>query len=593
MIDNDLRTITIPEGVKHLGVENDDEVLGLRFRMPKEYDGIDLSSFDIRVKYVNADGDGDVDTIQNKIVTADNIEFTWLVSKFAVASKGEVEFNVCLRKLSGSNVDKEFNTTPAKLPVLRGLMVEEQMKQKYPDIIEEWHQEILGQFSGQVDTTLKRAGLAADAAVTGKKISELSDTLNSKASKTELVTQRERINRIITSQDRVADMAELYDIRVGVDGLLYPNAGEAVREQLRYRYPYHGALPNNTDLNSINYNGFWFIQGSGTYENLPESNRGGLFMVYYNDIYRWYQVYYSAANGKAYWRNYNAKWNPWVRLLNNTDLASIDALSEYSIEKVNDETVDIYRPGENGFIQYRFGRHVDTSINLDTWRLQYIYMCDKNKSILHTVSSIGFDVEGVVLLSGEGDHIGGCHGDEQYTGYFLFVDGKQYTFDNITNMSCRDIRIIVNSNLTHANTKDVCMTRNKQIIFDKNGVSIRCCWIPIEELNITSIRACMLSINKECFTHYYDSNVYLTPVEVSESTESSIVSTDTDIVDMHYIGGITAHHWFNCRGGDEANYGTIVQDYGTRVKSYFNCYDNTVVKSGDKLFAENNFDISY
>lgn len=232
VIDNDLRTIKIPEGVTHLGVECDDDVLGLEFQMPRTYNGIDLSTFDIRINYFNANGDGGADAIKNKTIVNDSITFTWFVSRFASAVKGDVEFNVCLKKLSGTTVVKEFNTTPAKLPILKGLETTERIKQEYPDILEEWHQEILGKFSGKIDKTLTKSGMAADSAETGKKLSEIASVANSKASSLEVNTERTRIDKIISGQTDINANSELVDIRVGFDGSTYGSAGSAVRTQI-------------------------------------------------------------------------------------------------------------------------------------------------------------------------------------------------------------------------------------------------------------------------------------------------------------------------------------------------------------------------
>ena len=56
IIDNDLRTIMIPPSITNLGVESDEDVLRLYFRMPKMYGEFDLSSFFIRINYINAEG---------------------------------------------------------------------------------------------------------------------------------------------------------------------------------------------------------------------------------------------------------------------------------------------------------------------------------------------------------------------------------------------------------------------------------------------------------------------------------------------------------------------------------------------------------
>lgn len=145
IINKNLRTITIPESVKNLGVESDDGVLRLQFTMPKTYGDIDLSAFNIRINYTNAAGEGDVYPVVDNAVAGDNITFSWLVGRFATKAKGNVKFNVCLRELDeAGEVDREFNTTPAMLPVLEGLETTGAVVQQNPDILEEMQSQLAG-----------------------------------------------------------------------------------------------------------------------------------------------------------------------------------------------------------------------------------------------------------------------------------------------------------------------------------------------------------------------------------------------------------------------------------------------------------------
>lgn len=143
IISNDLRTITIPPTVRILGVESDDEVLRLSFKMSRYIGDIDLSEFSIRVNYLNAQGKSDAYTVSDAAVDEDNITFTWLVGPTATRYKGDTKFNVCLVLLDADGyVDKEFNTTPASLKVLEGLEVDESIVEEYSDILEQWRREL-------------------------------------------------------------------------------------------------------------------------------------------------------------------------------------------------------------------------------------------------------------------------------------------------------------------------------------------------------------------------------------------------------------------------------------------------------------------
>ena len=57
VIDEDLRIIAIPERGVVLGVEGDKDANRIRFRMNKTWRGYDMSKFDLRINYQNANGD--------------------------------------------------------------------------------------------------------------------------------------------------------------------------------------------------------------------------------------------------------------------------------------------------------------------------------------------------------------------------------------------------------------------------------------------------------------------------------------------------------------------------------------------------------
>lgn len=159
IIDNDLRTITVPAGIKLLGVESDDDVNRLNFQMPKQYGEFDLSQFDIRINYMNAKNEGDVYAVEDKQIVEDKIEFSWLVGRNAVAYKGDTQFIVCLKKSDAQGiVQQEFNTTVAKLPVLQGLETTERVVQENPDIIEQ----ILKKIDGLTEITPEDIAQAVD-----------------------------------------------------------------------------------------------------------------------------------------------------------------------------------------------------------------------------------------------------------------------------------------------------------------------------------------------------------------------------------------------------------------------------------------------
>lgn len=150
IIDNYRRTINIPKGVTNLGVEHDDEVLRLNFKMPRYLDDTDLSQFTIRINYMNANAETDVYYVDDKFVTTNYITFSWLVGPNATAYKGTTSFIVCMVDSTddaadnGGLIDREFNTTIASLPVFEGLEVDNGIFYQYSDLITQWRSQLFG-----------------------------------------------------------------------------------------------------------------------------------------------------------------------------------------------------------------------------------------------------------------------------------------------------------------------------------------------------------------------------------------------------------------------------------------------------------------
>ena len=146
LIDFDSRVIKIPNNVSTIGVESDDDVLRLHFSMPRYYHGTDMSEFRIRINYLNAKNEGDLYEVTDPTIDEESVSFDWVVGRHACAAKGNVVFNVCLRKLEGvdQEVVREFNTTVAILPVLRGLETDEAVYEETYDILEQWKLDLFG-----------------------------------------------------------------------------------------------------------------------------------------------------------------------------------------------------------------------------------------------------------------------------------------------------------------------------------------------------------------------------------------------------------------------------------------------------------------
>lgn len=220
VIDHDFRTIEIPSNKKLLGVTSDSRVNILRFIAPRYYNGIDLSLFDFRINYMNANGEGDLYVVQNPVIGDDYIQFNWVVGHHACLYNGDVSFIVCAKLfLEGSDppvIAREYNTAVHKLPVINGLEVEEIVYEANYDIIdqflkninkadqiEEWYQTIVAD-TELVETYKNQAAESESAAA-------VSSVLAQSAS-TEAVGIMNNLKRFLIMSNTVSSMpVEIFD----------------------------------------------------------------------------------------------------------------------------------------------------------------------------------------------------------------------------------------------------------------------------------------------------------------------------------------------------------------------------------------------
>lgn len=145
VIDHYTRSIIIPSGIKSLGVENDDAVLRLNFRMPRYLGTVDLHKFNIYINYINAQGKDDVYDVDDATVVGDDVTFSWLVGPTATAYIGTTSFNVRMVIVDSDAVIKqEYNTAIAKLQVLQGLKCNKRAVSKYSDLLAQWERKLFG-----------------------------------------------------------------------------------------------------------------------------------------------------------------------------------------------------------------------------------------------------------------------------------------------------------------------------------------------------------------------------------------------------------------------------------------------------------------
>lgn len=135
-INQENRTITVPESERIFGVSHDGNTERKHFRCPKIVgDNIDLSTMHLYINYQNANGQKYPYLVEDIRTDGDYITFSWLIGPDVVAYKGQIKFIVCAKK--GDGTIPEWNTTIAEGTVLEGLEATDEVVERNPDIIEQ------------------------------------------------------------------------------------------------------------------------------------------------------------------------------------------------------------------------------------------------------------------------------------------------------------------------------------------------------------------------------------------------------------------------------------------------------------------------
>lgn len=146
VVDHDFRTIHIPPNKKLLGVTSDERVNTLHFKLPRYYGTLDLTPFEFRINYLNANGEGDIYIVTGADYDNEYIVFDWSVGRHACMYNGEVSFIICARTYRENTdppvIDREYNTAIHRLTVELGIEVDEPVYTANYDLIEQILREI-------------------------------------------------------------------------------------------------------------------------------------------------------------------------------------------------------------------------------------------------------------------------------------------------------------------------------------------------------------------------------------------------------------------------------------------------------------------
>ena len=138
-IDSD-RNVTVPEELRRIAVQFDNNMETVTFDCPRYWDGIDMSKMKVYINYLTKSNVRGMYWAEKVTVDPQDdtiMHFDWLITRNVTLVKGQISFLVCIRK-----VDKEGNESNhwnselnQQMYVSEGLECEESVLEAYPDII--------------------------------------------------------------------------------------------------------------------------------------------------------------------------------------------------------------------------------------------------------------------------------------------------------------------------------------------------------------------------------------------------------------------------------------------------------------------------
>ena len=136
IIDSDLRTILSSKRGNIIGAQGDHNVNRINFKVLRYYNGIDLSTFVIKINYITPDGTHGFYVINDLLIGDDYMLFTWLVSSNVTMNIGEVSFVVKMVQQESPDVYNVFSTAVSKGVVVPSIMMDHEIEELYRNVSE-------------------------------------------------------------------------------------------------------------------------------------------------------------------------------------------------------------------------------------------------------------------------------------------------------------------------------------------------------------------------------------------------------------------------------------------------------------------------
>jgi len=238
IIDSDTRFVINPitrqirneSSRKTVLIQNDHNSERFTFSIDRIVEGHDMMLCSkVEVHYLNIAADrktmnSGMYTVNDLHEDGGNMVCSWLISNNATKLVGSLNFLVKFICLEGGDVTYVWHTAiHTGITISDGINAGEMLEEDYVDIIEQWKAEVTRRITDDVNanvTAWKEVESANVRGVMNVYSAEWNEALN---------VERKRIDNMVAGG--TVDDAELMDVRVGADGVIYDSAGAAVRAQ--------------------------------------------------------------------------------------------------------------------------------------------------------------------------------------------------------------------------------------------------------------------------------------------------------------------------------------------------------------------------
>jgi hypothetical protein len=234
-IDPVTREIKCKKLEKKILMQHDHNSERFRFEIPRYMEGRDVGLCNVvQIYYINVDattreqntGIYTVDDLNVYPFYNDILTCSWLISSNVTKFAGPLSFMIRFAQLDGDKVKYAWHTKQFEfITVAETIESAEVFEHEYVDIIQQWKDRVMSEMYNYVDISVKNNVNVAQIDVNKNNIADLA---NDAAVMKARMDAFSKLPEGSTSGD-----AELADIRVGLNGKRYENAGEAVREQFK------------------------------------------------------------------------------------------------------------------------------------------------------------------------------------------------------------------------------------------------------------------------------------------------------------------------------------------------------------------------